>query len=47
VTRSVTIALEIAIDIGLKERTAYNAINDLEKKGWIVLQPDGTYKKEV
>lgn len=39
--------LNLAQDIGLKERTAYNSIKGLEKKGWIALEPDGNYKKLV
>mgnify|MGYP003513340422 FL=1 len=40
-------ALEAAKDIGIKERTAYNAINGLEKKAWIILNADGTYVKQL
>lgn len=40
-------ALTLAQDIGIKERSAYNTVKGLRKKGWIVVQPDGTFKKQV
>ncbi len=41
-----TEAVQIAIENGIKQRTAYYAIEALEKKGLVKLQSNGRYKKQ-
>lgn len=39
-------AIRLGVENGMKQRNAYNAFIALERKGLLIMQPDGKYKKK-